>query len=68
MKQEGKPVMRVIELTETDWKWLCGWVGQLLKVISIEEMTSDTLRMGAILTQVKEAKRKGENESGPGKL
>jgi hypothetical protein len=55
--KESKPVKRVVELDETSWKWLCEWMGNLLKTIRLDEMNPDTLRMGAILRDLEQAKR-----------
>lgn len=52
-----KPVMRVVELSETDWKFLTGWLKQLLKSIGMEELNTDVLRMGAILRVLEAAPR-----------
>lgn len=62
-KDQGTPVVRVVKLDETSWKWLCDWLSELLKQISLDEMNEDSLRMGGILTDVKAATRES-NERG----
>lgn len=55
-KPEPRILMRNVEMPETDWKWLTGWLEELLK-ISMDDMTADSLKLGAILQQIKSAPR-----------
>lgn len=65
MKQNNrKPVVRVVRLDETSWKWLCDWLTELLKEISLEEMTRDTLRASSILADLIAAKREYDEQNG----
>jgi hypothetical protein len=49
--------MRVVEMPETDWKWLTGWMKELLKSIGMDELHPDVLRLGAILRVLEASQR-----------
>lgn len=53
----SKPLMRIVKLTETDWKWLTGWLEALTKSLNMDDINQDSLRMGGIVQDIKAAKR-----------
>lgn len=55
---------RVVELDELDWQWLVGWFENLFKLLPMDSMNGDTLRMGAILRQLREAKSEDAGNGG----
>lgn len=61
-KQPEKIVTRVIELPETDWKWICGWLHELVKEVPLEDLTPDLVRMYTILNQLELAKRPDDGD------
>lgn len=59
-KPDEQEVMRVVELGETDWKWVCGWLDELMKSMGIGDLTPDLLRMAGIVDKIKLAHRSDE--------
>lgn len=58
-KQE-KEVIRVLKLEETDWKWLNGWMEQLLKTLDVGDLNPDVLRMARISRLLHESPREDD--------
>lgn len=55
-----KEVMRTIELGETDWEWLSGWLDALIKTMDPRDLSPDLLRMVSIARIIREALRDDE--------
>jgi hypothetical protein len=72
-KDRGKPVMRVVQVPETEWKWATGWLGELLKSVGMDELNPDVLRLGGFLRLLQGAQRatiedtKGDQSDSSGK-